>query len=446
MAESRQPGGVAIVGAGLAGSVVAAQLALHAPPELRIVLFDPDPAGPGTAYAGGVPGHLMNGPVRAMSAVPGDESHLHRWLAGEPESAFIPRARFGAYLADLVARALARHANLRYVRREVTDLVPDGAGFVLRDDAGEAWNASSVVLALGNPLPRGTAVPDALRADPRYVADPWRFTGAGVAGDVLCIGTGLTALDVLVTLAERGFAGRVHGVSRHALVPLLDDPRARGLDPAILALDASTPLALLRTMRRAARAFAAHGGDWRCVVDAIRKDSPAIWAAWSPRDRQRFLRHLQSYWSVHRYRVPPEVGRVQRDMEARGAFVRHRGTVRAVRVDDDALRVTIERAGRRSELAVQHVVNCTGPESDYLRIERPLVQSLLRRGLIRPDALRLGIDATPALRVVGAHGAPWPNLFTLGPPLRGLWYETTGVPEIRAQAAQLARTLLAATR
>jgi hypothetical protein len=27
------------------------------------------------------------------------------------------------------------------------------------------------------------------------------------------------------------------------------------------------------------------------------------------------------------------------------------------------------------------------------------------------------------------------TIFTLGPPLRGLWYETTAIPEIRDQAA-----------
>ena len=33
-------------------------------------------------------------------------------------------------------------------------------------------------------------------------------------------------------------------------------------------------------------------------------------------------------------------------------------------------------------------------------------------------------------------------MFTLGPLLRGRWYETTAIPEIRDQAAVLARFLL----
>ena len=434
---------VAIVGAGFAGSVLAMHLAARAGPGLRVALFDATGAGPGTAYATPVRGHLMNGPIRAMSAVPGDDDHLMRRLPGEPGERFIARRAYGAYLSELTGQARSKYPNLRFVRRDVVAIVPGEGEYVLRDAEGCAWRTGCVVLALGNARPGSTFLPDELRCDPRYDGDPWHFTGAGVRGEVLCIGSGLTAMDVLVSLHENGFTGRVHLVSRHGLVPQVDDPRVRGLDPDALRLDPSSPGALLRTLRRAAREAAAGGGDWRGVVEAIRRRSPEIWMGWDLRARRRFLRHLQAYWSVHRYRMPAETAALYATLEVRGAVVRHRGAIRAARAEDDGVRVVIERAGRREELVVQHVVNCTGPESDYLRIDRPLVRDLLRRGLVRPDALRLGIDATPSMQVIGAHGSPWPRLFTLGPPLRGLWYESTGVPEIRDQAARLTHALLA---
>jgi uncharacterized NAD(P)/FAD-binding protein YdhS len=46
--------------------------------------------------------------------------------------------------------------------------------------------------------------------------------------------------------------------------------------------------------------------------------------------------------------------------------------------------------------------------------------------------------------VLDAAGRPGGTLFTLGPPLRGLWYETTAIPEIKTQAAALALRLSAA--
>jgi uncharacterized NAD(P)/FAD-binding protein YdhS len=440
MEQRARDADVAIVGAGLAGTTLAYQLVRGAP-HARVLLFDRHPPGPGNAYATTVAAHRMNGPIRAMSAVPGDPGHLARWLGGGEPDELIPRVRYGAYLRALADEALAE-GPAGFVRSGVVDVVPESPErYLLRDADGRRWRSAAVVLALGNAPPRTTLVPDEIRDDPRYVGDPWRFDGTGIAGDVLCIGTGLTALDVVATLADRGFTGTVHLVSRHGLVPLGEDPAIRRLDPDLLGLDASTPLTLLRTMRRAAREVVAGGGDWRAVTDAIRKRSPQIWAAWDLHERRRFLRHLHPYWSVHRYRIPLQTARAVRIVEERGRLVRHRGRLAAVRRDGALLHAEIVHAGEQTELAVGHIINCTGPESDYLRVEDPLVQNLLRRGLIRPDALRLGIDATQALRVIGAHGSPWPNLFTLGPPLRGLWYETTGVPEVRAQAAALASTL-----
>jgi uncharacterized NAD(P)/FAD-binding protein YdhS len=57
---------------------------------------------------------------------------------------------------------------------------------------------------------------------------------------------------------------------------------------------------------------------------------------------------------------------------------------------------------------------------------------------------RLGLDATPSGTLLDTGGRPSSTLFTLGPPLRGLWYETTAIPEIKTQAAALALRLTAA--
>jgi uncharacterized NAD(P)/FAD-binding protein YdhS len=62
--------------------------------------------------------------------------------------------------------------------------------------------------------------------------------------------------------------------------------------------------------------------------------------------------------------------------------------------------------------------------------------------MARPDPLRLGIDATAQGAVIDSAGVPSDAIYALGPPLRGLWYETTAVPEIREQAATLARRIM----
>ncbi|MBV9271921.1 MAG: FAD-dependent oxidoreductase [Candidatus Eremiobacteraeota bacterium] len=434
---------IAIVGAGLAGTVLAHELAVKGPSSLQIAAFDPSEAGPGNAYATALPEHYMNGPVRAMYAVPGDDGHLMRWRASGDANELVPRTAFAAYLRELADATARAHTNLRFHRTEIVQVTRARDAFVLRDEGGSAWEARAVVLALGNPLPGNAFLPPEILTHPRYFGDPWRFDGAGIDDDILLIGTGLTAMDAIVSLARRNANFRVHVVSRHGLLPLVEDASVKAGSSTAFELDTATPYSLLRTMRHAARAHVAKGGDWRYVVDAIRKESPHIWALWSELERRRFLRHVQAYWNIHRYRIPPKTMNVVREMESAHRILHYRGSVRDVRVHEDYFVVAMERAGERSRTRVRYIVNCSGPETDYVRIARPLVRDLVHRGLIRPDSLRLGIDATPSFNVIGAHGQPWPNLFTLGPPLRGLWYETTGVPEVREQAARLAQTLLA---
>ena len=432
----------AIIGGGVAGSVVAAALARIAAPEFSAILFDPRHPGPGTAYAPPSEQLLMNGPACAMSIVPGDKHHLVRWLGTSDEREMIPRAQYGRYAAETLNESLRAHPGITIERCEVVDIEPRGDEYVLTDDSGNECRAHSVVFALGNFPPDDSFLPAAVREHPGYIGNPWHFDGSATSGDVALVGSGLTAMDAIAVLAERGFDGRIHLISRHGLLPCIEDERIEGLDPKTLALQYDTPFALMRSLRRATRAHVAQGGDWREVVESIREISPAVWKSWSLRDRRRFLRHAQSFWSAHRYRVPPATHEAFEAFEARGSIVRHRGHLReASLLGDGQLRLYVDRAGTRTAVDAAHVVNCTGPNGDYRRLRSPLVQNAIRRGLMRADALHLGIDATPDLRIVGSDGTASERLFTLGPPLRGLFYETTAVPETRDQAARIAQEI-----
>ncbi|AZM50066.1 lycopene cyclase [Streptomyces sp. WAC 06738] len=457
---------MAVVGAGAAGALTAMQLcetAVRRSTPLELVLIDPAPeAGRGVAYATPDPRHRLNVPAGGMSCYPDDPTHFVRWLRahGEPAASacdFVSRHRYGAYLADSLGQAVIRAHGTVAVSRLRTKATgctwTAGGRAALRLADGRTQRADSVVIATGPaPGPRGWA-PAALRASDRFVPDPWApgaldaLTGdTHAADDVLLVGTGLTAVDMALSLERSG--RRVHAVSRggelprpHALTalpPLQADPGLPGL-----------PLAELRAAvrRHVAAAVRAHG-DWRPAVDGLRPLTQAMWARLSDDDRADFLARDASRWNVHRHRMPPATAEsVQRALAARRLRL-HTGQVRDV-AEGPGGGLAVTLSGGRT-LQVGWVVDCTGPG---LRVEEcadPLWRGLLADGTATPGPLGIGVatDAgrlrpgrAPAIRA-GSPGAAPPPLFTLGAARRGELWETTAVPEIRVQAAEVAAAVL----
>ncbi|MOA62933.1 hypothetical protein D3C78_1884970 [compost metagenome] len=74
-------------------------------------------------------------------------------------------------------------------------------------------------------------------------------------------------------------------------------------------------------------------------------------------------------------------------------------------------------------------------------MDRALPRQLLQRGLIQPGPLALGIGADAGGAVQHADGHFSDRLFALGPPLRGMWWESTAVTDVALQAKALALRL-----
>ncbi|MER6419881.1 FAD/NAD(P)-binding protein [Streptomyces sp. NPDC001137] len=451
MTEVREPHTVAVVGAGAAGTLTAVQLcetATRRRTPLGLVLLDPAPeAGRGTAYATRDPRHRLNVPAGGMSCYPDDPGHFTRWLCrhGEPSvtaADFATRYRYGAYLADTLAQAIVRAQGTVTVRRlrtraeSCTDT--PGGGLALHLADGGHLAVDSAVLATGPAAPSATWAPPALRTSARFVAAPWA-TGAldgplSDTADVLLVGTGLTAVDLALTLDRPGRT--VHALSRSGLLP---QPHA--LTPAG-SMDAPAGLddASLGRLRRAvyghiSRSVRTHG-DWRPALDSLRPHTARLWESLTPEDRAEFLAREGALWNTHRHRMAPATAEsVARARTARRLTV-HTGAVTDAADHDDSLLVTLSN-GRT--LHVGWVIDCTGPGR---RFDDALWRSLFTSGAAVPGPLGMGV-ATREGRLLDSEGRADRPLFTLGAPRRGELWETTAIPEIRVQAAALAAQLLA---
>ena len=294
--------------------------------------------GGGVAFSTPYKSHLLNVPTSGMSAFTDDPEHFARWLdrQGHPggRNDFVPRQFYRHYLRDTL-RAQARSSAGRHVLEvrddDVVDVEPIATGGRVRSARSEPVDADAVVLAVGIIPPR---FPDGVvgpGAEARCLANPWDPTAlAGVepSATVTLLGTGLSALDVLLALQENGHHGPVHAVSRHGLLPHVHAARTRpasGIAERCQELNGTRARTLLRQVREIVAEAEAQGGDWRDVVDLLRPRAQGLWMALDPAEQLRFKRHLERYWSVHRHRMAPEVAAEVERLSDSGLFHVHSG-------------------------------------------------------------------------------------------------------------------------
>jgi uncharacterized NAD(P)/FAD-binding protein YdhS len=448
---------IAIVGGGFAGATLAAQVLRKSKGAVSVALIERSPRlGRGVAYGTKCDKHLLNVRAQNMSAFPDDSEHFLRWARLNHSPAvkpgdYLPRRLFGQYASWVLQEEIERYpGQLTHVQDEALGLNRvnlDGAGDVtIRLRSGASVHASQVVLALGNFPPGEPRLPGKTEHSQRYVGNPWAgraMRDAEQDQNVLLIGSGLTSVDVAIELRERGFAGTVHMLSRRGLLP--QSHRATAPWPPFW--NESSPRTvrgLLRLIRTQVEAAERKGSDWRAVIDSVRPFTQEIWRSLSRQERRRFLRHVRPYWEVHRHRIAPEIASSLAAQMQSGQIATHAGRIMEYREDDKGVEVKYREreSGKLRRLRLDRVINCTGPESDCRRIESSLLSDLMLQKLVRPDPLFLGLDASTEGALLDALGEASGFLYTLGPARKESLWETTAVPEIRRQAAELAEHLL----
>ena len=184
--------------------------------------------------------------------------------------------------------------------------------------------------------------------------------------------------------------------------------------------------AIVVTPHEPVREAELRGEGWRSAVDSLRTATQGIWQTLPRIEQERFLRHLRAYWEVHRHRVAPEIGKVLKHQLLGGQLRVHAGRIVEYRENTNNVLVTFNERhrGTRRQMTVDLVVNCTGPVSDIRKANTPMLGDCLRQGLVRPDALSLGIDSAHDGAVINANGIASECLYTVGPLRKGNLWET----------------------
>ncbi|GJD80352.1 hypothetical protein NBEOAGPD_3593 [Methylobacterium gregans] len=447
-----QPLPIAVIGAGFSGTAAAIQLLAQLPPGRSVLLCErAERFGRGRAYATGNPDHLLNVRAANMSAFPDRPAQFEDWLASAdaaegirrtPAGTFAARGLYGRYLSELLTAALtgADAPRLQLVNEAITDIAPEEGRLVLRSEGGRRFAAAGAVLAMGN-----LAAPEEPAS--RHRADPWNPDGFGRLHPdraVLVVGTGLSMVDAVMNLRRHGFTGRIVALSRRGQASTVHAQAGAWPQPDFSPAERTSLTRLLRRIRQEVAAASAAGIGWHGVLDALRPVTDTLWLGLPEAEKARFLRHLRPFWDVHRHRAAPPAGAAIAAEIAAGTLEVRAAKLLAIEDRPDEALVTCRPRGAREPetFAVQCILDARGIGRVAETVD-PLLRRLIDRGLVRPGPFGIGLDVRPDLSVIGDMPAP---LWTLGPLIRGVFWECTAVPDIRNQAAQLARAVAAGVR
>lgn len=455
---------IAIIGGGFSGTLLATHL-LSSDFDLptRVILIDRSPRfSRGFAYSTSNRFHLLNVPTQNMSAFPDDSNHFLNWAQKRDQSitpsSFVPRMFYGEYLETILHRAnLDKKPNIKFIRLndeaiDIEDLKNNEGQILL--ESGKKFKANKIILATGNYFPKNPKIEnEEFYSSDFYVKDPWSskaLQNLDETADLLFIGTGLTMVDKAIELKAKGHKGVIYALSRHGFLPSTHKLDLQPIEINYEALIEKSKQSnfsivdILHDIKTKIR-YLDNPENWRQVIDKLRPHVQTLWQSLTDRDKQRFLTRLRPLWDIHRHRMAPEISLMLQSMISESQLKIHAGKILEYKINKEIKKVEIYYLDKFSKevktITASRVLNCSGLEFDFCQIEDPLLNKLLNDGIIKPDSLSLGFEASLEGALIDKNSETSKVLFTLGPALKGKLWETTAVPEIRNQAYKLAQLI-----
>jgi uncharacterized NAD(P)/FAD-binding protein YdhS len=447
---------IAVIGGGAAGAAVFGSLLNRDDGDTVHWIAGASAVGRGVAYSTNDDHHLLNVRAGGMGLYADQDEeflqHAARGNAAVHGTDFLPRRVFGDFIEAQVRKRVesAAQKGRRFAvhAAEALRIDPRTHGYDIRLSDRTVLRADAVVLAVGalSPRPLRTVSTDAL-ASGAYELDPWSLARRSRAPRrLIIIGTGLTAVDTLLSASTRWPDAELIAVSRHGQLPFVHPVLPAGsfaeqqsLNARLLHCDGAAPM--VREIRRALRDRP--DLDWRAVIDGMRPINAVLWQGLSHARRRQFLRHARWIWEACRHRIAPRSAETIQQLRDEGRLQVH--AARVLRVHGEGpLDVTVRARATQvlTTLQADLVVQATGLDTAVAFTRHALLSQLLDDGLAVADPLQLGVLASPDGQLVNAHGDAQRGLYAIGSLLRGNLWECTAMPEIRTAAHALAATLI----
>ena len=448
---------IAIVGFGFCGRLALAHLVKKSEQNTKILIFDKNGKNAlGPAFSGFSPHYILNVTAVRMSAFSEAPKSFCEFLQEKypqvwseiGENGFAPRQIYGKYVEEFTQEAFAvaeqNGVQVEFVSEEVTQILkqvqddnalalrysnsqlslhrhPELASgsihFALTTSSNNAYQASEILLATSfkqSNLPFD--LPSENLVKKLWDQDSQQFHQQIFTNETIClIGSGLTAVDVIVGLKKKNFSGKIFVISRRGNFPKKHFAQHQPIHHFIAPQDSKKGLLFLclkiRNFLRQNPQF-----DLRHVIDSVRYSTVELWQNFDEKNKKLFLR-LLPYWNIFRHRAPISSVELIEEMIASGQIEIKKKGVKKISEKDG--KILIETRGE--EIECDYAVNCLGFE---FKLEKyPLLAQMVDAGLLKKD-LFLAQSNHPQVRLLGGLNV-------------GRDFECTAVPDLRLSVESL---------
>lgn len=436
--------------------------------------------GKGLAFGTRQPGHILNTQADLMGIHYTEPQHFSEWLIENADSvehevvdnegqneAFTTRRLYGEYLKSQFDHyfELAKKEGMEVgiIHASALKVAKSQNRFTVHMSGKKTHSCDFLILSPGTPVANN--YPE-LEKKKNYFPSPWPSSliidKVPKTADVGVLGSSLSAIDALMTLADNGHEGKVTFYSLDGLLPRVQPENPEPYECKFLTLrnlhqiqrtELRNPRIkeLLRLFMQEAEDYAgkkidwaatervgkpadellkqdikiAHeGGDALIVIPyALRYTSSEMWKSLDESERIRFKKWLGGYWGVNRHCMPlVNAERIEKLFDGQQLKV----TSDLKEVTHDPKKGFMLTYGDNETAVEKYLINATGPASSVKMMKSELMHALAKSGLVEPEPVG-GIKINTQTMQIVKEGKPYPNFYALGHITNGMLLDVNAV-------------------
>ena len=456
---------IGIIGGGFSGTLTAFHIVNKATAPCKIfIINEKDNINKGIAYNPYSEKHILNVIAGKMSAFPDKHDHFLDWVMKKKEfknmdrtlvsNSFLPRMLYGEYLCNIWQITLEEAGKKNITIVEINDTVKglnkNETTITLLFNISQSFDIDLCVIATGNQVPKNPQIHNTdFYKSSNYFQNPWKENSVkDIKGDlpILIVGNGLTMVDTIIGLLEQNFKGKIYSISPNGFNILPHRHSGVKYTAHLEEIDENISLInFVQIVNKHIKILREFGVSAEPIIDSLRPITQKIWRNLSILEKKVFMARLRHLFGVARHRIPLHIYDKIQKLRLDGTLHIQSGKIIDIIEEGNIVEVTYydKKQNSSKKLKVSRVINCTGPESDFSKIENSFLSQCIEEGILTQDELKLGIKTNiETFKVYTKDNEEHFNIYTLGSNLKGELWESTAVSELRQQAESLANGIV----